>query len=144
MNERWIPVLAAVVGVLGGMGGALVGGSLANQGQEQRFEIERQAAIQDVHTEAYATYLEASIKTLYNLELLQAENEDVRSNPEYVKLVNTAIEAQSVVWLLADPQLTDVTRRLTNALSDGDYDLVQELLGQFVALARKDVTEAGG
>jgi len=144
MNERWIPVLAAVVGVLGGMGGALVGGFVANQGQTQRFEIERQAAIQDVHTEAYATYLQASIKTLYKLELLQAENEDVRSNPEYVKLVNTAIEAQPVVWLLADSQLTDVTRRLTNALSDGDYDLVQELLGRFVELARKDVTEAGG
>ena len=37
MNERWIPVLAAVVGGLGGMGGALVGGSVANQGQEREY-----------------------------------------------------------------------------------------------------------
>jgi hypothetical protein len=37
MNERWIPVLAAVVGVLGGMGGALVGGSVANQGLEREY-----------------------------------------------------------------------------------------------------------
>jgi hypothetical protein len=59
MNERWVPVLAAVVGVLGGMGGALVGGSVANEGQLQRFETERAAQVQDMRVEAYVDFLGA-------------------------------------------------------------------------------------
>jgi hypothetical protein len=42
MSERWLTVLAAVLGLLGGMAGAAVGGYVANQGQEQRFEHERE------------------------------------------------------------------------------------------------------
>jgi CHASE1-domain containing sensor protein len=43
MSERWVPLLAAVVGLLGGMGGAYVGGTVANEGQQDRFEDERKA-----------------------------------------------------------------------------------------------------
>ena len=48
MAERWFPVLAAVLGLLGGIGGAAVGGYVANKGQGQRFEEERAARIRDV------------------------------------------------------------------------------------------------
>ena len=37
MSERWIPIVAAILGVLGGTGGAFIGGHVANEGQAQRF-----------------------------------------------------------------------------------------------------------
>ena len=52
-----MPILAATVGVLGGVGGALVGGFVANQGQEEGFKRQRAAAKQDLRIEAYADYL---------------------------------------------------------------------------------------
>jgi hypothetical protein len=49
MPERWwIPVLAAVVGLIGGVGGAYVGGEVANSGQKQQFENQRTAEVQDL------------------------------------------------------------------------------------------------
>jgi hypothetical protein len=57
VDTRWMPILAATVGVLGGLGGALVGGFLANQGQAEGFKRERAAARQDVRIDAYADYL---------------------------------------------------------------------------------------
>ena len=55
MSDRWIPVLAAVVGVIGGIGGAYIGGAVANEGQETRFERERAAALQDLRMDTYGT-----------------------------------------------------------------------------------------
>jgi len=58
MSERWIPVLAALLGVLGGMGGAFIGGNVANKGQEQRFEDEQAVRAGDLRRGAYADLLE--------------------------------------------------------------------------------------
>src|SRR5215217_5975710 len=58
MSERWLPILAAIVGVLGGMGGAYVGGSVANKGQEQRFENEQAVRGRDLRRTAFADLLE--------------------------------------------------------------------------------------
>jgi hypothetical protein len=57
MSERWIPILAAVVGVLGGMGGAFIGGYVANEGQQERFDSERKAQVADSRLETYGNYL---------------------------------------------------------------------------------------
>src|SRR5262245_53610031 len=59
MPERWLPVLAAVLGLLGGIAGAAVGGYIANKGQEQRLEEERAARIRDVRLDTYAKFLRA-------------------------------------------------------------------------------------
>ena len=59
VSDRWIPILAATVGVIGGLGGALIGGCVANQGQQDQFENERQAALVDMRKEVYATYIQA-------------------------------------------------------------------------------------
>jgi hypothetical protein len=56
--ERWMPVFIALLGVLGGIGGAFVGGSIANEGQDQRFKNEREAARHDLRQDAYANYLQ--------------------------------------------------------------------------------------
>ncbi|MDQ5874067.1 MAG: hypothetical protein M3526_01635 [Actinomycetota bacterium] len=57
MDGRWMAILAAALGVLGGVGGAFVGGSMANEGQERQFEADRAAAIQDLRIETYGNYL---------------------------------------------------------------------------------------
>jgi hypothetical protein len=60
MNDRWLPVLAAILGVLGGVAGAAVGGYVANKGQEQRFAEERAARIRDLRIQTYVTFLRAA------------------------------------------------------------------------------------
>ena len=56
-DSRWLPILAAALGVLGGIGGAFIGGSLANAGAEKRLEKERAAQVQDIRINVYGTYL---------------------------------------------------------------------------------------
>jgi hypothetical protein len=60
VSERWIPVLAAVVGLLGGMGGAFIGGYVANKGQEQRFENEQEVRAEELRRTTYADFLQAA------------------------------------------------------------------------------------
>jgi hypothetical protein len=52
-----MPLFAAALGVLGGVGGAFIGGNVANHGAEQRFALERVAARQDLRREAYGNFL---------------------------------------------------------------------------------------
>jgi hypothetical protein len=59
MSDRWLPILAAVVGVLGGMGGAFIGGYVANEGQQQRFKEEQASQLRDLRRNAFAEYLRA-------------------------------------------------------------------------------------
>lgn len=60
MDAKWIPILAAGLGVLGGIGGAIVGGSLANAAQENQLESEQEAAINDLRRATHARYLGAA------------------------------------------------------------------------------------
>lgn len=60
MTDRWLPVLAAVLGILGGVAGAAVGGYVANKGQEQRFEEERATRIRELRIAAYGSFLRAA------------------------------------------------------------------------------------
>ena len=57
MGERCVPVLAAVLGLVGGTAGAYVGGSVANEGQQQRFANERTTRIDSLRIDMYAAYL---------------------------------------------------------------------------------------
>ncbi|HEX5896572.1 MAG TPA: hypothetical protein VFY47_09610 [Thermoleophilaceae bacterium] len=65
MSERWVPLLAAAVGLLGGMGGAYVGGTLANEGQQDRFEAERKAETRNIRLDAYVDFLKACETAFY-------------------------------------------------------------------------------
>jgi hypothetical protein len=56
MDARWLPILAAALGVLGGVLGALAGGWIANEGQESQFKSERAAEIQNFRIEAYGNF----------------------------------------------------------------------------------------
>jgi hypothetical protein len=62
MSERWVPVIAAIVGVLGGMGGALIGGYVANNGEQQRFKEQQAARTQDFRRDTIVKFLAAAEK----------------------------------------------------------------------------------
>jgi hypothetical protein len=59
MSDHWLPILAAVLGLVGGVAGAAVGGYVANQGQEQRFEEERATRLRELRIDTYVRYLRA-------------------------------------------------------------------------------------
>jgi hypothetical protein len=52
-----MPLLAAGLGVVGGIAGAFIGGSLANEGQERRLKSERSDAAQALRRETYAEFI---------------------------------------------------------------------------------------
>jgi hypothetical protein len=69
MDARWMPVLAAFVGVLGGVGGAIAGGAVANSGQEQGFQREREAQREDLRLATYSKYVGAVDVNLVKVDL---------------------------------------------------------------------------
>jgi hypothetical protein len=101
MADRWLPVLAAVLGLLGGIGGAAVGGYVANKGQEQQFEEERAARIRDVRLQTYVSFLRA------------AENEHSNAREVSDGVVRTA-EAE-VALVARSTALRGAAARLTDA-----------------------------
>jgi hypothetical protein len=60
MGERGVTVLAAVLGLLGGMAGAAVGGYVANEGQQQRFEHERATDTRARLADSYVRFVRAA------------------------------------------------------------------------------------
>jgi hypothetical protein len=60
VSDRWFPVLAAALGLLGGVLGAAVGGYIANQGQEQQFRQERAERIRELRIDTYTKFLRAA------------------------------------------------------------------------------------
>ena len=57
MDDRWLPLLIASLGVLGGVGGAFVGGWVANEGQEKQSESDRAAEVQRLRVETYGNFI---------------------------------------------------------------------------------------
>ena len=129
MADRWLPVLAAVVGLLGGIGGAAVGGYVANKGQEQQFEEERAARIRDVRLQTYVRFLRA------------AENEHSNAPEVSDGVVRTA---QAEVALVAhSTALRGAAARLTNAALFYSVERqFTEARDSFIELAHSEI-EAG-
>jgi hypothetical protein len=155
MDARWIPVFAAGLGVVGGVGGALAGGSLANEGQQRRFERERADAKQDALRETYGNYLATAQEILAKYA---AQRPQPEVDAAYVRLVvaearvgilaeNTrvteaaaelreALEAEP-----ADKRLSDEEKRALEAQQLAAY---QEAAETFRAVARDEIDELGG
>jgi hypothetical protein len=161
-----MPIVAAGVGVLGGIGGAFIGGYLANEGAERRFEKERAAAEQDLRREAYGTYLgtaqEVWATWLAHAEEFQAADESDASDAERdaaadaKAALNAAgvrlFVAQARVRLVAKKDEVEVAAvRLRQVLVDGeepDYspdewqeqtDDLEEATKAFLAAAQEDI-----
>jgi hypothetical protein len=91
-----MPILAAAIGVAGGVGGALVGAFAANKGQEEGFKRERLAATQDLRTEAYGTFFGTAEEVGVVLQSDDAPNAEIRA--AFRKLNS----AKARVFLVAD------------------------------------------
>jgi hypothetical protein len=149
MSERWVPVLAAIVGVLGGMGGALIGGWVANAGQEQRFQDERQAAVQDLHREIYADYLASAYSLLLKRQVM-ADEDVLLADDEALDLIEATVRAQSAVELISGSQVNEAATELTNALSHFGEEVDDEILrgwdvlrADFVEVAQDEINNEG-
>jgi hypothetical protein len=126
MSERWLPVLAAVVGVLGGMGGAFVGGHVANEGQQRRFEEEQKLRIENLRRETYVNY----VRDLENIFFIGNTREKVRA-------------AEAAVLLVSSPSIADVTRDVRLLAEGEDEDSYTDARDAFVKLAQQEI-ETGG
>jgi hypothetical protein len=136
--ERWVPVFIALLGVLGGIGGAFVGGFIANEGQDQRFKNEREAARHDLRQDAYANYLQEGYGYLFQIQLKRAEVVEV-TNEELKARAQALVGAQAAVALFGNVEFQDLANDLTNALGREDEDASIALLIKFTNLAKEDL-----
>jgi hypothetical protein len=114
MADRWLPVLAAVLGLLGGIGGAAVGGYVANKGQEQRLEEERAARIRDVRLQTYVSFLRAAENEHSNAR--EVSDGVVRTAEAEVALVARSTALRGAAAKLTDAALFySVERQFTEA-----------------------------
>ncbi len=135
--DRWIPIVAATVGVLGGMGGALVGGYISNQGQEHQFDRQLQAARDDLRQDSYANYLQAGYGYLLQVQL---KREGVKVTSDELKArAQALVGAQSAVALFGNPKFEDLTNKLLNALVTEHAATSANLLVEFRDLAKEDI-----
>src|SRR5688500_15668337 len=106
MSERWIPVLTAFVGLLAGMGGALVGGQVANEGQETQFFLEQQARAHDLRRSAFAKFLQEAADVEFSLE---GTDENA---------VNKLRGAEAAVGLFAKSEVRNAASTLVSVAAD--------------------------
>jgi hypothetical protein len=126
MSDRWVTVLAAVLGLLGGIAGAAVGGYVANQGEEQRFEDEREAEIRDLRIDTYVGFLGA------------VEREHINYRTED----SAMLTAESEVALVApNAAVREAASALIESTVEGTEDYPR-LRNEFIDLAQAEITAA--
>jgi hypothetical protein len=136
--DRWIPILVATVGVLGGLGGALIGGYISNQGQNERFKNEQEAARHDLRQDAYANYLQESYGFLLQIQLKHQKVASV-TDKELAARANALVGAEAAVALFGRSGFQNLTNRLTSALASEDEETSTRLLKRFIRQAKKDI-----
>jgi hypothetical protein len=66
MNERWlVPIMVAVVGLAGGLGGSYLGGRSANITQQKQFENQRLADVEDLAVAAYSNFVRTAARIAF-------------------------------------------------------------------------------
>jgi hypothetical protein len=144
-----MPILAAAIGVLGGVGGALVGGCAANTGQKKGFERERAAAIQDLRIEEYGTFVGTADEVSLTLSS-SAPLDEIRQT--YKRLLTAKarvllVETEGAGVGTAAFSATKTLDAAIQALNSGDEDEMKRLLKDvypgaithFLDVARVDI-----
>jgi hypothetical protein len=131
----WIPVLAAALGLVGGIAGAYVGGQVSNDGQEQQFENQRTAQIQDLAIETYSNYLRTSALT-WGAVSNQASDQDERQAESVAALGVVKFETgpSPEIGAAADKLLVAAIEPASNA----DYFDAQQ---QFIEAAANSLSD---
>lgn len=126
MPEHWITVVAAVLGILGGMGGAAVGGYIANRGEQQRFEHERAAEIRDLRLDTYVMLLRATERE--HAQPVETDDRIVRTAEAEVALVAPTVAIREAASRFAANAL--------DATSEQDYTSLRD---EFIHLAQAEI-----
>jgi hypothetical protein len=137
VDARLIPLLVAAVGVAGGVGGAFVGGKMANEGQEKQSESERAAAKQALRVDAYADYLGSAEALVGKLSLDFSENER-----EEALIQLLADEARAVIVAGRAKVIQQEADEVTKAVSNQDEDAYNKAATAFFHAARDDIEAA--
>ena len=140
MDARWIPLLAAALGVLGGVGGAAVGGSVANSGQSQRLQEERITEVQDLLIATYAEFQGAADNYAISWGIAEEKFRGESERLEFVKpQLDELFRTAAAVELVANPQVMDAADKLRDELGGGDPKDYETLRNSFIRLAREEI-----
>ena len=150
MDPRWMPLSAAALGILGGVLGAFVGGSLANEGQERRLESERAAAKQALLSEAYGTYI-GTAEEVWATALSGGAPEEIDA-----VAVRLFVAGARVALVAENDKVRDAAIELREVLTpeEGTYPegeegerqqakAYKEATENFLAVARDEIEETG-
>jgi hypothetical protein len=123
MSDRLVPVLAAMIGLLGGMGGAAIGGYVANKGEDERLKQERASEIRDLRIDTYVRFLRAA-ELEYN------------AGPATEDALTSTAEAE-VSLVTPSAALRETASELTASAFDGQNELeYQRLREEFIGAAQ--------
>ena len=133
MNERWIPILAGVIGVVGGVGGAVVGGVIANEGQEEQFEKDRAAEVQDLREQTYVKFVGAAER----VHQLGGETANTEANAAFAEVVLLSPKLKQPATMVLE-QAVQTTGEQTGEQKtvEAAYD---KNLDRFLVLAQQEV-----
>jgi hypothetical protein len=123
MPEHWVPVVAALLGILGGMGGAAVGGYIANRGEQQRLEHERAAEIRDLRLDTYVMLLRAA--ELEHAQPVETDDRVVRTAEAEVALVAPTVAIREAASQFAANALYGTSEQDYTRLRDEFINLAQ-------------------
>jgi len=119
--------LAAILGLLGGVGGAAVGGYVANQGQERRFEHEQATELRDRRMETYVQFVRAVEDEHFNAPT--TDDRVVRTAEAEVALIASGPAVRRAASRLVEHTLfgddEDVYTRRANAFLDIAHDEIE-------------------
>ena len=133
MTERWIPIVAAVVGLMGGLGGAAIGGSIANEGQEERFRNERLAELNNLLIDTYSRYL----RTTANAAAVQQLGGTPRA--EEVKVAGDVLSGEAEVrFVTSEDNVEAAAARLRDAALE-DADTYEDARDRFIEAAEQSL-----
>jgi hypothetical protein len=117
--SRWLPAWAAVLGLVGGIGGAYIGGLVANEGQERQFRNQRIAQIQDLLVANYGRFLRTAEKVAANNTTLK----EVRTEDRKAADLAEFRAAEAELHLVASRELWAAAQAVRRSLdqSEGVY-----------------------
>jgi hypothetical protein len=123
MLERWTAVVAATLGLFAGMGGAFIGGNVANKGQQQLFREQRATRLEDARRATYVAYL----RELENHFFLGGTPEKARA-------------LQAAVLLVSAPAVRVAATRAVAAANSSDLARYTRARDKFIEAAQRELT----
>jgi hypothetical protein len=143
-TTRWVPFLAGALGLLGGIGGAYIGGKVANEGQQKQFENQREAQLQDLLIAKYGKYLAAAQVMVQDFDLPNEARAEAKKAADVVQF--SAAEAE--VHLVASRELWATATAVREAFETDDPTLGKARLKTaqkaFIERAQQDINSVTG